>query len=311
MILAGIDAGGTSTKCLLLAEDGTQLSRTETGPANYQVVGLAAALREVKKAVELARKKAAGRVIDLIGVGMAGAGSVQDIDKIKGRLLSMKLARECYLTNDGEIAVIGAHAGQPGIVVIAGTGSIVYGLTDNFSAIRAGGWGPLLGDEGSGFWIGMQALKAIIKSQENRSNRTALLEKVIDALKITEVRGLVDFIHQEKLPRQEVAALAPMVIEEMEQGDPVAREIITGGMNELASTVKVIAEKISGVKTAVAATGGIFASKTVFDLFATILKRDYQLEVKKPIFNPLYGAVLYGAKKSAYKEFSRLFTFNS
>lgn len=305
MILAGIDAGGTATKCILLNQAGEVLAQSQAGPANYQVVGLENAIREINIALKQACVEANIEYVDILGIGMAGAGSEVDRQKIKAGLFPLEKAKNCYLTDDGEIAVLGAHSGKPGLVTIAGTGSIVYGVGVDGSKARGGGWGPLLGDEGSGFWIGITALKAIIKAGEERGPQTVLTDKIVTHLHLENLRQLVPLVYQERLPRKEIASLAPLVIEAVEEGDQVARRIIDQGLDELVLTVQAVYQKMGEnaqstssaavLKTAV--IGGVFNNLTFFSLFQEKLKvNGYQ--VIRPQYPPVWGAAFYGAKEA-------------
>jgi len=302
LIYAGIDAGGTSSKCMVVNEKNEILARLKTGPANYQVVGINKAILEIKKLLKLVCDEIGINSIDILGVGMAGAGSSGDINIIENKLLPLKNVKKSYITNDGEIAVLGAHGGKEGIVLIAGTGSIVYGITNNHQTIRGGGWGPLLGDEGSGFWIGMQAIKLIIKASEGRARKTSLEKAVLNYLKVNSLRELVTFIHQIPLPREKVASLTPIVIEEMLKNDKIAEQIIYKGLNELALTVRVVFRKMKTNINEIAVMGGIFTNKHIYQIFYDMMLNTYRLKVIKPKYSADYGAVLYGAINSGKKD---------
>lgn len=316
LIFAGIDVGGTATKCLLVSEDNQVLAEVKTGPANYQVVGLEKAVAEIKQAVENACRVADIAEIDILGIGLAGAGREQDIQAFK-KVLSCQLekVKQLYITDDGEIAVMGAHAGNPGLVVIAGTGSMVYGLSRTGQTIRAGGWGPILGDEGSGFWIGLMALKQIIKAEEGRGMTTSLVKPVLNEFNISNLwQELVPFIYQQRLPRKKIASLAPLVIKEMEAGDQIAKKIILTGIKELASTVYSISERLNEQEIEVAVSGGLFSNSFIYEEFSRILtgtaegygiferktQHGYQYRVIRPKFQPVYGAILLALKSTGY-----------
>lgn len=301
MIFAGIDAGGTATKCILLNQVGQVLAESQAGPANYQVVGLKNAILEINIALEQACVEAQIEHVDILGIGMAGAGSEIDRQKIRAELLPLEKVPSCYLTDDGEIAVLGAHAGKSGLVTIAGTGSIVYGVGPDGSKRRGGGWGPLLGDEGSGFWIGISALKAIIKAVEKRGPQTVLTDKIVTYLQLDNLRQLVPLVYQERLPRKEIASLAPLTIEAMEEGDEVARCIIDYGIDELVSTVQSVEKNMHGKSNIamlkIAVIGGLFNNPTFFHLFQEKLK-DSGYQVIRPQYPPVWGAAFYGAKEA-------------
>ncbi len=295
MILGGIDAGGTATKCILVDEKGKVLAMSEAGPANYQVVGLRSAVQEIKTALTQALIKVGIEQVDILGIGMAGAGRPDDLVKIRNELDLLPGVKELFLTDDGEIAVLGAHAGKPGVVVIAGTGSIVYGLKRDGTKIRRGGWGPLLGDEGSGFWIGLKALKAVIKAEERRGPVTILTERICEFLELQDLRKLIPLVYQEKLPRKLIASLTPLVIEVMEE-DGVARKIVADGLDELVLTIQSAYQELElPIETGV--IGGLFNNPKIFELFEQKLREAGDYKVIKPRYTPVYGAVFFGARE--------------
>jgi len=298
MIIGGIDAGGTTTKCILMNENGELLAESKAGPANYQVTGLTNVIQEIRKALNLVCKKAGINEIDILGIGMAGIGCQEDIRRVKNNLLPLNQVRNCFITNDGEIAVLGAYAGEPGIVVISGTGSIIYGLKENGVTVRVGGWGPILGDEGSGFWIGLKALQAIIKTEEGRCINTSLSNILMNSFNINNLKELVSFVYQDKLPREKIASLAPLVIENMANGDQVAKQIIEKGCDELILMIKVIAKKLNYQKKEIAVTGGLFNNSPFYDLFSYKLKKMSNYKTIKPLYPAVYGAIFYGALKT-------------
>jgi len=298
MILGGIDAGGTTTRCILVNENGEFLAESKTGPANYQVTGPANVVQEIRKAINVVCKKAGINEIDILGVGLAGVISKEDIQTLKNNLLLIKQVKKCYITNDGEIAVLGAYAGESGIVVITGTGSIIYGLKENGVTVKIGGWGPLLGDEGSGFWIGLKALQTIIKTEEGWCTNTSLSNILMNSLNIKNLKELVPFVYQDKLPREKIAALAPLVIRAMADGDLVAKQIIEKGCDELILMVKAMLKKINCQKKEIAVTGGLFNNSPFYDLFSYKLKKLSNLKAINPLYPAVYGAILYGALKA-------------
>lgn len=298
MIFGGIDAGGTASKGILLDQDGKLLAEATAGPANYQVVGSKTAAEEIRKLLDQLCLDAKLAGVDHLGIGLAGAGSAEDVKILTAEIMPLVKVKECYLTDDGEIAVLGAHAGGSGLVVIAGTGSIVYGLATDGQKVRAGGWGPILGDEGSGFWIGLKALQAIIKAAERRGPTTLLTDLICKQLKIDHLRQLVPLVYQDRLPRGLIAALTPLVLEAMVAGDQLARQIIEAGLAELALTVARVYQDLGSTSLATAVVGGLFNSQQIYEIFTDKLRElgDYQvIRPKKP---PVYGAVFYAVRGS-------------
>ena len=298
MNICGIDAGGTTTKCILMNENGELLAESKAGPANYQITGLTNVIQEIRKALNMVCKKTGIKEIDILGVGLAGVGCQEDIHKVKNNLLTLNQVKNCFITNDGEIAVLGAYAGESGIVVIAGTGSIIYGLKENGVTIQVGGCGPILGDEGSGFWIGLKALQAIIKAEEGRYIKTSLSNILMNVLNINNLRELFTFVYQQKLPREKIASLAPLVIEAMKNGDQIARKITEEGCDELIMMVKVVAKELNYQKKEIAVTGGLFNNPPFYNLCSAKFKKAGKYKAIKPLYPAVYGAIFYGALKT-------------
>jgi N-acetylglucosamine kinase-like BadF-type ATPase len=129
--------------------------------------------------------------------------------------------------------VAGAGA-SPGVVVISGTGSIAYGVSGRGMAARAGGWGPTLGDEGSGYWIGRRALEAVVRDVDGRGSRTALTERVLEYFSLPRPELLVSEIYHQPHGRRAIASLGPIVDRARMDGDLVASEIMIDAADELA-----------------------------------------------------------------------------
>lgn len=297
MVFGGIDAGGTATKCLLLDAEGKILSRYEGPPANYQA-GVETAANVIKATLRETMARAGLNRIVSLGIGIAGAGRKPELVKMEQILGRVAGVDQYALTDDGEIALLGAHHGQPGIVLVAGTGSIAYGLRQDGQRVRSGGWGAILGDEGSGYWIGLQAVRMAIRSEEGRSGETALSAAVRQKLGITSLAALPAMVYQSSLGRKEIAALAPVVFEYAQQGDPAATEIIDTALAELILLVKAVAEKMDFAVPKVAVVGGLFANPSFCEAFMWRLATFCRMKVVKPCYPPVFGGVIYGAERA-------------
>lgn len=297
MIVGGIDAGGTATKCLLLNEHGQVLAKTKGQPANFQA-GARPAAEAIKATLVAAMSEARLDRIAVLGIGMAGAGRKPEREKIKQCLGTLEGVGEYHLTDDGEIAVLGAHRGQPGIVLIAGTGSIAYGLRRDGVMVRRGGWGALLGDEGSGYWVGLQAVKAVIQAEEGRNRKTALSNTVRAGLDIKSLEALPSLVYTRSLGRHEIASLVPVVVQTAEQGDTVALEIVNAAISELIGLVIAVNQLLDFPATKVAVSGGLFTNPWLMALFTQRIKQAGGLVTVKPSDPAAFGAVLYGARQA-------------
>lgn len=294
MITAGIDAGGSKTECIIVdSETNKIITRAETGPANYQVVGLEKACQEIKSSLEQAKSKAGISRVSVLGIGLAGAGRENDKIKLRKELSKILRLKDFFLTDDAQIALLGATGAEAGIVLIAGTGSIAYGLKKSSGKIRSGGWGPLIGDEGSGFWIAMEAIKRAIKASEKRAEGTKLEKLIIDYFNFSTLQELIPFIYEGELPRREIASLTPKVMELAKNGDKAAVEIIKEAVNELALLVNSLVERLDYQEDKIFAVGGLFRSNYFINIFEDLLMKNHNLKTLKPRYSAAYGAVFF------------------
>ncbi len=161
MVYLGIDGGGSKTAFVLEDESGQILGRAETGPSNWLSAGKEEAGRNIAAGIRQLEA-----VPDVVGCGFAGAGRPEGIQFFKDSLSALLPKAQIFVETDAFISYIGAIGLEPGILLIAGTGSIAIGRRRDGSMIRVGGWGPIFGDEGSGFWIGREAIQAALRAND-------------------------------------------------------------------------------------------------------------------------------------------------
>ncbi len=299
MLVAGIDAGGSKTECIIFdRKENKILARVVTGPANYQVVGIDKACQEIKLAIDEAKKKADIKKIPLLGIGMAGVGRKKDRKRLKNKLSKLLEVENFYLNDDGYIALLGATGGEKGIVVIAGTGSIAYALKKSGEKIRSGGWGPLIGDEGSGFWIGIEAIKKAVRAEENRENNTLLVKLIKEHYSFNELQELIPFIYDNDLPRKKIARLAPGVFELAQKGDILSKQLVKKAVFELSLLVSSLRERLDYKENKIAVSGGLFNSDFFYDSFKKHLKEKHSLQIYKAEYSAAYGAVFYALQEN-------------
>jgi N-acetylglucosamine kinase-like BadF-type ATPase len=238
--VVGIDAGATKTVALLGDDDGRIRASARGGGANLQVQGMAeveAVLRAVLE--ELAP---AGRP-EALCVGMAGVDRPLDEARIRAILARLGQTR-VRVENDALIALAAGSPDRKGIVVLSGTGSIAYGIDPQGRTARAGGFGSLLGDEGSGFWLGSEAMRAVVRASDGRGPATLLTALVFEALGISTAAELVPLMYEQHLRRTAIAALAPHVERASADGDGVASEIMRRAAQELALAARAVAGRL-------------------------------------------------------------------
>jgi N-acetylglucosamine kinase-like BadF-type ATPase len=251
----GIDAGGTKTVALLADEQGQVVAERRAGGANLQTHGEL----EVEKVLHgIIESFSETHEIAAICLGIAGVDRPQDEGVIHGifRRLGHRNAR---VVNDAVIALVAGSPERTGIVVLAGTGSIAYGVADG-KAVRSGGYGYLLADEGSGYWLGHQSLRAVVRGDDGRGPDTALRGLVFGALGIGSVAELVPLIYEKGLERYRIAALAGLVQQAADGGDSVAGALLERAAEELALATRAVAERLrfDNGRFRVVLAGGVF-----------------------------------------------------
>ena len=194
MVVLGIDAGGTKTVCLLADEDGRVRASARGPGANLAVLGEL----EVEKVLYDVMEQALGSQSDepaVICLGIAGVDREEDAAIIRGIMRRIGHKAPALVVNDALIALEAGAGAGPGIVIISGTGSICYGRNDRGQAARAGGWGPVLADEGSGWWIGQRTVRAVMRQFDGRGPATALTPRVLAHFEVVEPQELVHEIY--------------------------------------------------------------------------------------------------------------------
>jgi N-acetylglucosamine kinase-like BadF-type ATPase len=233
MHVLGIDAGGTKTVALLADADGRTLGEGRAGAANLRTEGEL----EVEKILHTVIDQATdGRNANISAVclGMAGVDRQDDARIIREVMRRLGFRTNTLIVNDALIALVAGAGVNPGVVVISGTGSICYGVSARGLAARAGGWGPTLADEGSGYWIGRRALAAVMREADGRGPRTSLTPLVLDHFALARPEGLVAEIYQQLQSRRTIAALGAIVDRARAGGDQIASAIMTKAADELA-----------------------------------------------------------------------------
>jgi N-acetylmuramic acid 6-phosphate etherase len=234
----GIDGGGTHTVALLATGDSdnwTIVGRGTAGPSNRQAVGTERALAALDEAVNAAFASARlprGSVVSAC-LGLAGADRPDDQSVIRDWAAHVRLADKVEVTNDAAILLAAGTPHGCGLVLIAGTGSIAFGRTVDGRRARAGGWGHLLGDEGSAYALVMTGLQAVARAADGCGPATRLMERFLHRFTLTQPQELIAAVYRSGRDRADLAALAPLVIETADE-DTVAAEIVEEGARELA-----------------------------------------------------------------------------
>jgi len=201
--------------------------------------------------------------------GVAGAGAAEDQRALAAALAADfgLAASECRVDHDLRIALAGARGGRAGAVVVAGTGSACFGETGDGRSWKAGGWGAQLDDGGSGHWLGMGALRAVVRSADGRETETRLTAVVAERLGLATPRAIIQALAAGRVGREAVAALAPDVLAAAEAGDGAAGEIVARGAGELATMAAAVWRRLSmggEPSSGLAGTGSVLEKSPVY-----------------------------------------------
>jgi N-acetylglucosamine kinase-like BadF-type ATPase len=261
-LVIGIDGGASATAAVLAdARTGAGLGRGEAGPSNIQAIGEDAALRELNAAVagafraaKLPREKVAAAAL-----GLAGVDKAEGLDVIRGWAESVQLSNRLTIANDATLLFAAGTPEGWGLAVVAGTGSIAFTLDRNGKDARAGGWGYLMGDEGSAFRIGLQALRAACRAADGIGEPTSLLPAFLEKLESPDPREFIPAVYRGAWDKACIAGLAPLVLGAAADGDRVANRIMEEEARELARTAAgaVAAGGLPREGLPVALTGGL------------------------------------------------------
>jgi len=299
----GIDGGGTKTRCVL-ADETTVFARSMTGGCSVLRFGeqkareaLHAAIHQVCDASKISPDK-----IRAVCIGVTGAARPAIAEKIRGilsELIGESAPAKIEVVGDHEIALEAAFGERPGVIVIAGTGSIVYGRDAVGQSARAGGWGFAVSDEGSGHWIGRRAISVVLNARD-QGLYTAVTAMVLDAWKIATIDELVQ--QANSTPPPDFPRLFPVVLRAADAGDTVALALLSDAATKLAELTAIVIRRLasravtdgpmaSGLSVAI--TGSVFRqSSCVREVFYNELQSSFPgLDVRQDLVDPVQGAL--------------------
>ncbi len=291
--VAGIDGGGSSVRVALLDDRRNLLAESRGETVNPSVVGLEIAASRIHAALFAALEAAGLQPNEVIaaGIGVAGASASHSAGWLRDVVHTVLPQARVIPASDYEIALVGAHGERRGVLVLAGTGSLAYGINDTGDSALVGGWGYLLGDEGGGYWIGLEGLRAAIAAVEGRDSHTVLVESLLDALKLEIPRALIPWLYRAEQPRtRDIAALAPVVFAAASGGDSVAQAIVERGADALAACAQAVIRQLRLPSPAIAFTGGLLEADN--PLSRALCRRLNLDALPVPRFSAVIGAAL-------------------
>jgi glucosamine kinase len=291
-VVLGIDGGGTKTKCAI-ARDGTVIGSATSGPSNL----VRNSEVDVRSAIHAAIRAACGSAdvkaeqIEAACLGVGGAARPEIAERIQ-RIVAEVLRCPIEVIGDMMVAYDAAMHGGPGVIVIAGTGSIAYGRNEKDQSARAGGWGSIISDEGSGYWIGRNAVAAVFRAFDS-GRASGLTRHILEAWKVF---GRDDLVAKANTnPQPNFAELAPAVFQSATEGDTMAQELLSEAGAELAKLAKAVIRRLwqGNDSVQVAAVGGVFTnSVVVMRAFENSLRSEHpNVSVRLLTEDPVDGAL--------------------
>lgn len=253
MRVMGIDGGGSGVRVVITDEALNVLASAEGGSANPNSAGREAAAQTVQETMRAALAQSPGEIA-AVGAGIAGTITLKDWvrEVVAGVLPDAKITP----VSDFEVALIGANGARRGVLVLAGTGSVAFGINEAGATAQVGGWGYLLGDEGSGYLLGLKALQAVVRADDGREPRTALTEAVLATLGLASPQDLIQWVYAPGRTR-EIARLAPLVL--AVEKDAAAHAIITEAVAELTLMAHTVVSRLKIDEAAYAFAGGLLS----------------------------------------------------
>ncbi|MFA8342846.1 MAG: N-acetylglucosamine kinase [Rhodothermaceae bacterium] len=292
----GIDGGGTKTNCILTDENLNVLAEHTNGSGAFLIHGTDEVVEKFHNSISecITTAKINHKNISAIVIGCAGAGTPENAEKLRTAFLKYSLSQginysNINVTGDAVIALEGAFSGKPGAILIAGTGSVLFGKDNDNQIHRIGGAGRIIGDEGSGFIIGQKALNAVFRYFDGRGQETSLTDILNTELDINNIETFIDKIYNVNVCPSKIA---PFVIKAAENDDQVSIHILEEQALELAKHVQVMQKKITG-KLYLSFMGGLLSN----NYYRNLVKKLVNIlapgtEVKEPENSPVTGAVI-------------------
>lgn len=293
--IIGIDGGGTKTVGLLTTANGRKIAKVESGPSNYHAVGVENTQKVLEEIISQLTTHVGDTKLQSINfcIGMAGLGREEDKERIGQICNEIGISKKRVLTHDAHIALVGGIEKQEGVIVISGTGSIVYGIDENGKEARAGGWGYILGDEGSGYDIAVKGLQAIARAADGRESPTKITQLVLNELELKVPNDIIRWTYAAS--RDDIAQLAKLVFKASDRGDKRAGLIIESAVSELVCAVETVVLQLElSHPIRIVLSGGNLLHQTTFaeKLRRGIEENSVGTSAVLPKHEPAYGAVL-------------------
>jgi len=292
-----MDGGGTKTKCVVTDEKMAVVYESKGGASNFLIQGVEKVSEMLSDIIIEAVSELKIKYEDIGGfvIGTTGAGRRNDAETLEKGIVESFYAKgikidKIRVESDARVALEGSFAGKPGSILIAGTGSIMFGKDKEGVIHRVGGFGRFLGDEGSGYSIGKKGLIALSKCFDGRGRETLLREIVAKTFNITDTSELITEIYKNNF---DIASVTPSVIEAAQKGDPICVSILEEESEELILHLKSMYLKLNEEVMNLSLIGGTITTDNLYaKIFAAKVDELKTIKIIEPIYEPAIGAAL-------------------
>jgi N-acetylglucosamine kinase-like BadF-type ATPase len=300
--LIGMDGGGTKTNCIITDLEGKILHECNGGPSNFLILGTETVSETLLQLINRCTEKLniTNDQIAAIVIGTTGAGRKSDAEKLEHDFIQLAAFRtvefrKFKVESDARIALEGSFSGNPGSILIAGTGSIMFGKDKEDNLLRVGGFGRMIGDEGSGYVLARKGLTAVSKEYDGRGSKTLITEILKEKFNISSPEALITEVYKNNF---DIASAAPAVTEAASKGDEAAIKIIDEETDELVAHVGTMYRKLNEKVMNLALIGSLITHDNIYSEYfrRKISEKFRDVNIKEPDYPPAMGAVLMAKK---------------
>jgi len=294
-----VEGGGTKTNSVIADENGNIIAKSTTGPSNFLIVGFEKACENIIQGLQdcINNSKINTSDIKVAMLGLTGAGRKLDQDNMRKAFKDYSTSKgftfnSIIVDSDARISLEAAFPNKPGMILISGTGSIMFGKDGQGNLYRVGGWGRILGDEGSGFYIGKKGLISSIKQIDGRGEKTLLFDLISEKYNLNSLETIIKSIYTDNF---DIAKIAPLVFEAAEKDDKIAKEILNEAADELLLHIETMLKKVNfDDKIGLSFVGSIITNdnyirRKIVNYINSNLK---QIELIDSNNEPIYGAIV-------------------
>ncbi|TKJ40330.1 hypothetical protein CEE37_08365 [candidate division LCP-89 bacterium B3_LCP] len=291
----GIDGGGSRSKAVLVDGDLDEKAKAEGKCLNPLTIGWDNFADNLLDLCESLLKGYSTKDIDQVCAGLAGTGAEEVRIRAQEVIAAAFPQAKVCVTSDALAALYGAFEGRPGLLLIAGTGSICVGMNEELDTARTGGFGRILGDEGGGYWIAIEAIKVCLLAYDDRNPPTGLKAALLEYFSLKEIQDIIPLVSSDEIPPEKVAAFAEKVLE-LSESDVVAKEIISRAGSHLASLVTSTMGKLYMERADLVVWGGLWQSSGAplrRSMLTTLHDHNVEIYLQEPLHPPEIGAIIY------------------